>query len=154
MGAKVGGARLDLQLGLLVVGDGDDRARLDAAVAVQVAQPLGEHPRLAGAGGRDHARRPGPVGHCGELIGGQVGARIDRLGSRDEATAVDGLAVNDGEPAHVAGCPWLPRATVDPDRCAVAKGESAGPAGVAAAASSSRAAFAPHHQTGSPARAS
>ena len=66
--AEVGGARLHLQLSLLVVRDRDDRARLDATVAVQVAHPLGEHPRLAGASGRDHPRRAGPVAHCGELV--------------------------------------------------------------------------------------
>ena len=99
------------------------RAPLDATVAVQVSQPLGEDPRLARASRRDHPRRPGPVAHCGELIGGQIGARIDRLGSRHEEAAVDGLAVDDGEPAHVVGRPGLPRATVDPDRSSVAKGD-------------------------------
>ncbi len=63
-----------LALGLLVVGDGEDRRRLVAAVDDEVAQPLGKHACLAGTGGGDDARRSSFVFDSGPLIGGQIGS--------------------------------------------------------------------------------
>ena len=146
---EVGRARLHLQLGLLVVGDGEHGRWLVAAVEVQVAEPLGEHPGLAGPGGGDHAGRAADVADGSELVGCErrrserpvrergvrVPASTESLCTR--AWATPGGAGARGPPSTQAGVPSGRRM-------------SAGPSGVAAAPSARRAALTPHHQIGSP----
>ena len=49
-GAEVGRALLELELRLLVVGHGEHGVALEAPIDDEVAEPLGEHPRLARPG--------------------------------------------------------------------------------------------------------
>ena len=98
-GPEVGGARLHLQLGLLVVGDGERRCPARTPRSTWRWRSRSVSTRvLPEPAGRDDPRRPGPVGDRGELVGGQVGARGDRRGTTAEAADVDRLAVHDGEP--------------------------------------------------------
>ena len=83
---EVGGAGLHLELGLLVVGDGEHAGRLVAAVEVEVAQALGEDARLARAGRGDDPGRAAGVGDGGQLVGRQVGAGRDVVAGRRRAS--------------------------------------------------------------------
>ena len=64
------------------------------AVGQQVAQPLGQHPGLARAGGGDDAGRPAGVGDGGQLVGRQRGRRRPVAGD-GQAAGVDGVPVDD-----------------------------------------------------------
>ena len=141
-GPEVGGAGLHLQLGLLVVGDGEHGRRLVAAVEVEVAQALGEDARLARAGRGDDAGRAAGVGDGGQLVGREVGARGDLGGHDGQRAEVDRVAVDERSARPGAGMRGPPsiHAGVPSGRVM-----SASPSGVAAAPSASRAALTPHH---------
>ena len=115
-------ALLHLELGLLVVGDGEHGAGLDTAVADEVAQPSGEHPGLARTGGGDDARRAGVVGDRGQLVGGEVVGRRPRCGDEGARTELDRLGVHQ----QLAGSRRTSRTAVDPHRSAVGEAHVAG----------------------------
>ena len=119
------GAGLHLQLGLLVVGDGEHRRRLVPAVDVEVAETLGEHPGLARPGRRDDPRRAGEVADGGELVGGQVGVGRDERRHDGEAADVDGLAVDHRLGQRQRGA----RPAVDPCRATVGQRDVGRPVG-------------------------
>ena len=114
-GPEVGGARLHLQLRLLVVGDGEDGRRLVRPVAMEVAQPFGEDTGLARAGRGDDPGRPADVGDRGELVGREIGTRLGGRRDGGERSEVDRVAVHDDEPVRRRH----PRPAVDPRRRAV-----------------------------------
>ncbi len=93
-GAETGGARSHLELGLLVVGEGEDAAGLVAPVGDQMAEPLGEYPGLPRPGGGDHPGRAGVVVDGGELFGVERRRRQGRGGDRVEPSRLDGLGVD------------------------------------------------------------
>ena len=148
------GASRQLALGLLVVGDGEDRRRLVAAVDDEVAQPLGEHAGLAGPGRGDDPRRAAFVADGGALVGGEVGRR-DRptVGPRPAGRL---RPTRRGSPhPTAAGIPRLARPAVDPGRRSVGERTSpigravvAGSSSTTALPGSSRLALRAHHHTG------
>ena len=65
---------------LVVVGQGGDGARVHAAFGDEVPETLCEHPGLARTCRGDHPGRPGAVVDCGELVGSQIGGRVNPAG--------------------------------------------------------------------------
>ena len=116
-GLEVRGAGLHLLLGLLVVGDGQERLPLEPAVDDQVAQALGEHPGLARSRRRDDPGRAGAVGDGGQLVGSEVGGRGHVGGDERQAPELDRVGVHDAGAVH--DTERRPRAAVDPRRPAV-----------------------------------
>ena len=90
-GPQAAGASRHLLLGLAVVGHGEEQVALVAPVGEEVAEPLGEDPRLAGPGGGDDAGRSAPVGDGGQLVGCELGPRLDPGRHRAQVPGVDRL---------------------------------------------------------------
>ena len=90
--AQVARALAHLLLCPLVEGDEADGRRRQPPDLQQLPGPLGEHPRLAGSGGRDDPRCAAAVCNGGQLIWGQLGGR---------------------RAVHVGGGEWTQRAVFD-----------------------------------------
>jgi hypothetical protein len=118
-GPDVGGPLQHLLLGPLVVGDGQDALSLVAAIRDEVAEPLGEDPRLAGSRRCDHAGGAAAVGHGGQLVRCEVGGRRGRLRLDVEVPEVDRLPVDDTEAGELLGGQRASGPAVDPDGPAV-----------------------------------
>ena len=117
-------ARLELALRLLVVGNGEQALAVVAAIAEQMADPLGQHPRLAGPGRSDDADRAAVVEHGSGLVGGEVDALAVAGGCAHgpEAARLDRARMNDGRAVtRIRGAPA--GTAVDPGATAVGQAD-------------------------------
>ena len=119
-------ALCQLVRGARVVGEGGDQLRLHATVVHEVAQPGGQHPRLARPGRCQHARGTGRMRDGRALLAAEPLLRRRVTFDVEPAGELDALTVDAQRPAAARAVAVLrpavhgpARATVDPRRSAV-----------------------------------